>query len=123
MNTINYTPAPFVSPRDIIVPGLPGAVAPICSDDDPIDEMAAFRRLRALERSLRPHRNKNDSGCILISAAIEEGFSHHRRIVGALETLDFHPKHIAILLAKDAKRPIAHRLWGMQSNGAYFNLR
>ena len=86
-----------------------------------MDVNAAFRRLRALDRTLLECKvNKDERATMLISACICEGFTAGRRITGALERLGLNRQHAGIRLMAGLQDDPEWPYWGRRDDGTYY---
>lgn len=83
------------------------------------EKAALFGRLGRLKASLGSGVNKHEAAIVLISACIEEGIRTGGGIVGALVTLGFNNKHVAMMLKEaTGTSPEMHR-WSRDQEGRY----
>lgn len=81
---------------------------------------AMFRNLRQLIAELVSRtNNQHDQATILITACIEEGMDEGKRIVGALKTLGFDPRHVGIILKTGTGDNPNRHLWRRDGTGKY----
>ena len=82
-------------------------------------EQNVIPRLRGLLEDCGPGISKHDLAIILITACIDEGLNTRPRIVGALKSLGFNSRHVAIVLKYETGDNPESKRWQVRKEGVY----
>ncbi len=82
---------------------------------------AAFRRIRALDRTLLDRTvNKEERATLLIRECIKEGFSTGMRITGVLAKIGHNKRYVGMRLKAGLQQNPVYPYWGKRDDGTYF---
>lgn len=99
----------------------PAGSLPAKSTVSTSDVNAIFERLRQLDRKCGSTANRHDRATVLICACIEEGMDDSPRIIGALRSLGFNPRHVGKLLRDGTGNDPRRHWWHRDHAGTYRN--
>lgn len=83
-------------------------------------ETLFFRAQRRTMEYWASRLNRHELAIVLITAFIDYGINTGRRIIKAMETLGFHPSHVAIVLKTGTGSDPTQYRWQRDEDGVYF---